>query len=144
MVARTNESFSSPSKFRHGNGTGTECSSIRPRVRRSIGLDQRDKLPRTISDRWFDRFSKRERYDAVSSEMGMKVLIADYMVAFHRAHEDVIAFLGGTNTLVRSQRVFRQMNEGWKKVHNVNIASDWQSMEFQSEEDFILFLMRYG
>lgn len=74
----------------------------------------------------------------------MKVLISDHMVAFHRAHEDVIAYLGGVDTLARSQRVFLQLNEGWKKLHNVNVSPDWQSMEFPSEEDVVLFLMRYG
>lgn len=74
----------------------------------------------------------------------MRVLIADHMVAFHRAHEEVVASLGGVDVLARSQRVFLQLNEGWKNLHNVNIAPDWQSMEFPSEKDFALFLVRYG
>ena len=66
--------------------------------------------------------------------------------AFHKAHNEVIEYLGGTAVILKNHH-FLIMKQGWKELHNVNVlgtVASWKYLEFASEEEYLMWVLKYS
>ena len=74
------------------------------------------------------------------------VEISNHQKAFHNAHNDVIEHLGGAKIIIKTNH-FLTLKKGWKELHNVNVPgtiASWKYLEFASEEEYLLWLIKYS
>jgi len=83
--------------------------------------------------------------------MTYRVEINDCLSQFHRAHEALIESLGGSHHLARtSQRghsYWKIMEHNWQKKYNatpVGENSNWYYLDFDSEQHYTLFILKWS
>lgn len=83
--------------------------------------------------------------------MTYRVEINDCLKQFRRAHKALIEELGGSDYLIRnSQRGhthFSIMKTNWQKRYNitpVNENSVYKYLDFKSEEDYLIFVLKWS
>jgi hypothetical protein len=84
--------------------------------------------------------------------MTYRVEINDCLMQFHRAHEALIESLGGSQHLTRTTMRgplghWQVMELNWKKKYNarpVNANGSWKWLDFDSEQHYTLFIMKWS
>ncbi len=78
----------------------------------------------------------------------MKIITVDsHTKQFERAHTAVIAYLGGSDLLVKNPNPFTELKRGWEELHNVSVlgnARAWARLEFPNEEEYLMWMMRWS
>ena len=76
----------------------------------------------------------------------MIVEINKHLPAFHNAHNDVIEHLGGVKAVMKLNYLVA-LKQGWKEIHKVDIPgtiASWKYLEFASEEEYLLWVLKYS
>jgi hypothetical protein len=85
--------------------------------------------------------------------MTVCVLLKDIRHQFDRAHDCIIEQLGGPVQIWRAARnnsvsVLKFLEQAWEKQYNVKVFQStngsWNSIEFPSDQHFLLFLMKWS
>ena len=75
------------------------------------------------------------------------VEISKHQKAFHNAHNDVIEHLGGVKAIMNKPNYFVALKQGWKEIHNVDVpgaVASWSYLVFDTEDDYLLWLIKYS
>lgn len=84
--------------------------------------------------------------------MTHRVELNNCLPQFHRAHEALIESLGGSHHLSRitmsgPQGHWQMMKQGWQRQYNatpVGENSSWKYLDFESEQHYTLFILKWS
>lgn len=84
--------------------------------------------------------------------MTYRVEINDCLTQFHRAHEALIESLGGSQHLTRTTMSgpyshWQVMELNWHKLYGANPVrenSSWKYLDFDSEQHYTLFILKWS
>ncbi len=76
------------------------------------------------------------------------IRIEKHYAAFHNAHRAVNDHLGGLDRIAKYGKTpFKEMKQGWKEVHNVDVpgaVGSWSYITFPDEDEYLMWVLRWN
>ena len=99
-----------------------------------------------LSQRICDTDTRIQSRNTVPTEMVMTYTVALEQITkpFHRCHQSVIDYLGGSPSVIRALYPHRDLMQAWHDLYDIRVGDNWESLEFPSEHAYTLWLLRWS